>query len=572
LNIVKTFKSLSRIQSATAFITLVGLSFWQFQQVNRIRPAILGDEYIYSANSRLTNFWEVPLQGDFSNYLFNFVYKVTLVCGEDFYSCAKGLNSTFFLLTLLLLLFISLSLSRSFWLSLIVVASLALSPVAIYTSLFLPESLYFFLMTVIFAFLIQVIADPSHRTWAGVGIAFGLAALVKPHAVLSLPAVIVFAVVMTVVQRSTVGDLAKKALWFGLSFLIIRFGFGFLIAGPSALGLAGQYLGETAVANLTQSEGQVAGNNIPDAIASLFLPMLANHWASTVALFAMPLAAVVLNLVGRIRAKQPSVSSSASLLVLIWLLVLLIVVALFTGYVTGTGDDHSTRMLLRYYEFLYLFIPVVGLSSVVELSKQRESALWLRVAVAILVAPGIFYAFGGLFDRLTIQIADAPTLAGLIPDFTILSVISTASILSIGLLIFWPDSLKTLVITITVAFSLLTGYETFNQYEIARGSDSQADVAGYATRNYLKSEGLGTDAKVVVIAQTRFEATNAAFWIDSDKTIWDYYAPGILNREVGILDDGDFMLGLGGVMMEDGAVEVASGDGYVLYRLIERDE
>lgn len=572
LNLVETMKSWSRGQSATAFAGIAGLSIWLFQRVSPIRPAILGDEYIYSANSRLTGFWEVPIQGDFSNYLFNFLYKPTVLCGESFYDCAKGLNIVFFALTLTLLLVITSSMTKSFWLPLTVILSLALSPVSVYTSLFLPESLYFFLMTVAFALLIRSAQAWTIHSWAHVGLAFGLAALAKPHAVLSLPAVAVFAFVLNLVHRGTFRGLALRAIWFLLGFLVVRFGLGLLLGGPAALGLAGQYLGETAVANLTQSEGQVSGNNIPQAITELFLPMLTYHWASTVALFGVSLAAMIMHIALRARSGKPSISSSVSLLVLIWLISLLVVVALFTGYVTGTGDDHSSRMLLRYYEFLFLLIPVAGFISVSELSKDRVSPIWLRALVVAVLAPGIFYAFGGLFDSLTIQIADAPTLAGLIPNFEVFSVISAIGILSLGLVLFWPDSLKIAVVAVTVSFSVLTGFETLNQYQVARGSDSQADMAGYSTSAYLSREGFGADTTVVVIAQTRFEATNAAFWIDRGSTYWDYYAPGIVDRDLQVFSAADFVLGLGGVILNDGALEVASGEGFVLYKLVESED
>jgi hypothetical protein len=57
-----------------------------------VNPAILGDEYLYSMNSRKAAPWETSPAGDFSNYLFNFIYQSTNLCGNSFYGCAKILN------------------------------------------------------------------------------------------------------------------------------------------------------------------------------------------------------------------------------------------------------------------------------------------------------------------------------------------------------------------------------------------------------------------------------------------------------------------------------------------------
>ena len=57
--------------------TLPLLGGWIFSRVWMVNPAILGDEYLYSLNARKAGPWDPPLAGDFSNYLFNFVYQGT---------------------------------------------------------------------------------------------------------------------------------------------------------------------------------------------------------------------------------------------------------------------------------------------------------------------------------------------------------------------------------------------------------------------------------------------------------------------------------------------------------------
>lgn len=566
MSVLGTLRALSNVQKLATFIAIFGSAVWQFQRIVLIRPAILGDEYIYSANARLSDLWGNPVQGDFSNYLFNFVYRSTLVCGDSFYSCAKGLNLLFYSLTLVVLLVVSIRLVGEVWSSLAIVASLAISSVSIYTSLFLPETLFFFLMTLTFYFLLKTIDVSNSRSWAVVGIALGLAALVKPHAFLSLPALITWGVIQNFDSIRNLRQTIQKFAWFFLAVVFVRFGLGFVIAGPQALGLAGQYLGETAVANLTQTEGRSAeGSEILDSISNLFWPMIMYHWSASLALFALPIAAMVAQVIFTATERRRSLESSASLLGTIWLLSLIIIVAIFTGYVTGTGDDHSTRMLLRYYEFLYLFIPVLGLSGAVHMAKRTNLSMWPRLLTVALIAPWLIFAFGGMFNTLTIQIADAPSLAGLIPNFQILSAVSVLGIVGLGLVLFWPGSLKIAILFTSIIVLTSTGLETSNQYQIARGSDSPADLAGRATSLYLDSQDTKPENAVLVIAQTRFDATNAAFWIDEPSTSWEFYAPGFLDLDRESFGAFRFVLSLGGVELGNGYSPVASGDGWALY-------
>ena len=569
-SLLDAFRKLTNLQAMTAFLVIVGSGIWQFQRVVLIRPAILGDEYIYSANSRLTEIWGSPIQGDFSNYLFNFVYKSTLLCGDGFYTCAKGLNVIFFSITLAILLGIALYLSKNPWLSIAVVGGLSLSPVSIYVSLFLPETLFFFLLTVTLHFLLKSAQTDDPRVWSMVGASLGLAALVKPHAFLSLPAIAVYALCMNLASRASFKTLLQKAAWFFGSLVIVRVVLGLLVGGPQTLGLAGQYLGATAVANLTQTEGRSAeGGAIAQSILELFVPMISYHWAATIAIFALPVSLIMIHLIVTVKAGKSNQASAAALLALIWLLSLIVIVALFTGYVTGTGDDHSTRMLLRYYEFLYLFLPVIGLASATSVVRESNLAMWPRVLVVSLLTPGLFFAFGGMFDVLTVQIADAPTLAGLIPNFQIFSAVSVFGLLSLGLILFWPSSLKYALVVSAVLVATATGFETMNQYQIARGYDNYVDIGGKATAEFLLQTDEANSSEVLVLAQSRFDATNAAFWIDRPNTTWEYFGPGVLDPSSQNWKDVEFILSLGGVQLSQGFQEISSGENWTLYRRVE---
>jgi phosphoglycerol transferase len=116
------------------------------------------------------------------NYLFSLVYQTTNLCGSEFYSCAKGLNAIFFIGTVFIVWLLG---KQLFGVVAATVASTAtaLSPISVYVSFFMPDSMYFFLMALSVYLALRVSSKPSIQGWAIVAATLGLAALVKPHAI-----------------------------------------------------------------------------------------------------------------------------------------------------------------------------------------------------------------------------------------------------------------------------------------------------------------------------------------------------------------------------------------------------
>ncbi len=139
-----------------------------------VKPAILGDEYLYSMNARKVSPWDPPIAGDFSNYLFNFVYQGTNLCGDAFYTCGKVFNITFFL-GFVLTIFIVARRFLPFWAAYGFMVAAALSPLNIYTSMFLPESMYFFFIGLVFVATLRAMNSFSWQNWALAGVAIGAA-------------------------------------------------------------------------------------------------------------------------------------------------------------------------------------------------------------------------------------------------------------------------------------------------------------------------------------------------------------------------------------------------------------
>ena len=222
---------------------LAAVAGWVFYRVNQVNPAILGDEYLYSINARHAAPWDPSPAGDFSNYLFNLVYSSTNVCGPAFYTCGKILNLVFFV-GFLSVIFIIAKRFLNYWIALAFTVAAGLSPISVYTSMFLPESMYFFMISLVFLAVLRAAESYDWKDWALVGALVGVTSLVKPHAWLSAIAIGIFLVVLGLTQaKHRFKPLFKAIGAVSLGAIVGRVVVGFVVAGPRALDFFGQYLG-----------------------------------------------------------------------------------------------------------------------------------------------------------------------------------------------------------------------------------------------------------------------------------------------------------------------------------------
>ena len=548
------------------------LGAWIYSRVWMVNPAILGDEYIYSINARHTGIWGEPIAGDFSNYLFNFVFSSTVLCGDNFYQCAKLINLAFFL-AFVYTLFIVAQRYLPFWLAYIYLVLAALSPLSVYVSMFLPESMYFFTIGLVLLFGIRAGETNSPRDWFRVGLAIGVASLVKPHAWLSAVAFAIFFLVINSSKSGSFGSVSRSASFAVLGALISRIGFGFLIAGPQALNFFGQYISSSVIERLgssgaddrSQASGPI-GAGPTDAMSLLFLPQLEIHILTAVSIMGISLVILAGANISMLTSKTLPRSTSLALLATIWFLTMVIEIVLFTGWVTGNGDDHTTRVLLRYYEFLYLIVPLGALCWSWESRQSLKNKALTRWVLSALFAVALTAAVTGLFGSLTIQIADAPSLAGLVVNQTLYNTIATATVL--GLLVYatFPTFVTWgLVLSMTLTTAGL-GWQIQDQYQGFRGKLESADVAGkYLNQNLTEAEL----AQTLVVSDTRFKATLAALWADSPALRYELYFTGSpLSLDEFGLEGTKFVVVLGDFNLAPGEHrKLDSPDGVSIYEI-----
>jgi len=550
--------------------SMLAVAAWVYSRVAMVNPAILGDEYLYSINARKAAPWDPSPAGDFSNYLFNLVYSSTNVCGDAFYTCGKLLNLVFFI-GFLTVIFIIAKRYMNYWIAFAFTILAGLSPLSVYTSMFLPESMYFFFLSLVFAAVLKAADTYAWKDWAVVGALIGVTSLVKPHAWLSAIAIGIFLVVLGLTNaKHRFGPLFKAIGAISLGAILGRVIIGFLVAGPKALSFFGQYLNAGVVEQIvvTAPSGSVASASAVtttpmNGVLSLFGTQFNIHMLTIAALMGVAILGVTVGVIELARTKELTKVTALSLFAFIWLFSLVIEVVVFTGWITGGGDDHTTRVLERYYDFLFIVVPLAGLAALTS-KFMAETKIWIRLPLAVVMLVLITPAFSGFFGTLTIQIADAPNLAGLVVNQDVFNAAALFGFASLLVFAFFPKYTPLVLIGLLPVTMVGTGYQIQDQYQGFRGELNAQDNAGQYLRANLTPEQVDS---TWIVATSRFEATNVAIWADSAKIKYDLFgAASVLDAS--LVPEGTTYILVNGDLTYAGAVlETIPGEGYTLHRI-----
>jgi hypothetical protein len=437
--------------------------------------------------------------------------------------------------------------------------------------MFLPESMYFFMISLVFLAVLKAAESYAWKDWGLVGILIGIASLVKPHAWLSAIAIGIFLVVLGLTQaRHRFKPLFKAVGAISLGAIVGRIVIGFAVAGPKALDFFGIYLNTDIIGQVTDgapeqsTEGlSSVGTSPMNGLISLFGTQLNVHVLTVVALMGIAVIGLIVGIVELVKTRKLSAVSSLSLFMFIWLVSMVIEIVMFTGWITGAGDDHTNRILSRYYDFLYVFVPLAGLIAL-SAKFETKTSIYIRIPLAgfflVLLTP----AFTGFFGTLQIQIADAPNLAGLVVNEDVFNAVAMIGFLSLLVFSFQPRYTPWVFVLLLPATMVAAGYVAQDQYRNFRGEPNSQDRAGqFLNKNLTDTEMEAT----WVIANTRFQATNVAIWADSALLKFELYGPGSVLEPSAAPEGTKYILATGDLTAVGDFDEVITGDGYVLYKL-----
>jgi phosphoglycerol transferase len=501
--------------------------------------------------------------------LFNLVYSVTNLCGPGFYTCGKIVNLVFFV-GFIFLIFIAALRVMPFWASLGFITAAGLSPLTVYTSMFLPESMYFFFLGLLLLALLHAMKEQGWKNWAIVGGVIGTASLVKPHAWMAVIPIAIFILVLCLNHKKRFFKdlfLAGGALVGGA--VLARLIIGFIVAGPKALSFFGAYLSLGTIQQVTEAPQEVVeggtaiGTSPITGVVELFWPQLSIHVLTVSALMAIAIVGLIVAIIDLVRTRESRTVNLLALLSFIWLGSMVIIIVIFTGWLTGGGDDHTTRVLLRYYDFLFILVPLSGLAVFVSKVVNLQN-VFVRWALAIGFGFAITNSFTGNFANLSIQIADAPNLAGLVVDLETFNGVAISMALALAVYATFPKFTKW-TFAVLLPFSMVAaGWQIQDQYQGFRGTPSAADLAGkYVNQNLSDEER----QNIHILAVSRFDATNAAMWIDKPQLDYELGSEGSSYNSDWAPKETTWVLALSGIMVEGQISDVIEGDGFRLYRI-----
>ena len=552
-----------RAEHSLVLVPIV-FALWSISRVWTVLPSIMQDEYIYTSQAK-----NLPFAEQFySNYIFSFVMGLTNYCGNEFYVCTKSINSVFFLATVLFTFLIA-SRFLSFRWSIFAASVTALSPIAIPVSYFMPETMYFTMMTLTIWVTLLVSRKDSWLLWIVSGLSLGAAALVKPHAIFMLPAFVAFALIFA--YKKSDGS------WFqGLragstvvvGFMVTKLGLGFAFAGSEGLKLFGGYGSPVdALTGAANTEEVLAVGDAParsglEVLISVASVHLITHSAVVLLLAGIPFFLSLRVSYSIVKTKQP-IGEVSSLFILVALITVSMigVVALFEAYVSASGDDHSDRLILRYYEFLIPQFVVMGLL----LPRFTDSKRLFRIIQgSIIVGASMFFTiyYPPTFDK---QYADSSTLPGIgdTQGFFIFVGLFVGSAV-----IFWivnPERGNQVIGRVIMpAMLILALVMSQNKLIEINGTPAYFDQAGWDSRTYLQDV---PGDRILVVGQTRTEVFTVKFWIDEANIRDLLIGDGSVIAEDSVIET-DYVVTLGNMELGFKHELVTEGEGYRLVKVV----
>lgn len=530
-----------------------------------VMPAVMQDEYIYSSAARHLPFSEHP----FPNYLYSLVYQSTSLCDANFYSCAKSINVIFFVAMLVFVFLIAAHfLNRGA--AVAITTATILSPLHVYISYFMPEVMYFaFMMATIWLFL-KASQHNSTKFWAIAGAALGLTALVKPHALFAVPAFLLFSLLSTLKSEDRKRfDFLLAPVILLSTFIAVKFAIGFALAGPSGITLFGSGYGisesvfssSESVSDQTQA---ALGSKSPlEVLISVSGLQLLLHSSFLLMLWGIPTLLSISVIFNAIRKKR-NVTDLGAFVMLVGALTVTFafVVAVFEGYASALGDDHSARIITRYYDFLFPLLLILG-ATVYRYVEPKGAFRTIQLLVLLVAGVWIGFYFP---NNIHSGFSDSVTLVGFMNGWTQL----VAEVLILGAVLIWafkPDfGTKLLGWVVTPLVAVILGLSAQSNLMVKVGtSPAYFDIAGQEVKPYLD----GIDgARIGVIGQKRTEVFTAKFWIDK---------PNIQDRLIGddqelsvyMLQDLDYALILGTSDVVGAGEILTKGDNYALVKVDE---
>ena len=448
-------------------------------------PVVFLDECIYSQFSRLLPLKDSTIPG----YLYLIIYRITNVCGDGFLAGARILNALFFVAATPFLYLTARRICSKCAAVTIVFLTL-LGPINTYTAYFMPESLYFFFFWLFTWYIVRPGNFYHRKFWCFAGILWGFAALVKPHALLLLPAIAGY---VFFVSRKREGTWVMQALWNAGLFIAVTFFtkllFGYFFAGTSGLTV----FGLTYTSSLSNTLLNFRGFTV---LSALFLKNIRGHALAICLMFGLPVAVAIQTLVrSAVLRKEMQAVQRISFYALAVVLNLVAVIGLFSATLTDTHvTDMSARLYMRYYNFAFplLFMVVASQLSLKPMIRERG---W-RGIIAFPIGIVMFCAVYTRLAPYCIDYIENPELTGFMHATQYFYILSGISFLALIVWVYAARAGAKIFIYLFLPLAVMCSTYYVNHILRYRLVPDVYDKAGIFAKHYLPAE----DRSTLVIA------------------------------------------------------------------------
>jgi phosphoglycerol transferase len=511
-------------------------------------PSIMADEYLYNLSSRVTPF----NQSNIPDYLYYLIYGATNACGDGHLECARVLNAFFFFSATPFIYSIA-RLVTTQPLALLATACSLIGPVNSYTAYFTPESLYFFGFWAAAWFILNLEPQSRWRDWLTAGIILGLSSLIKPHALLLLPSLLLYFLVLLIRETTlkAMGDSLKRIVLFIAGTLLTKFIGGYWAAGERGLSLLGTTYGSKADKTHEAME--------------LFLNImfsLKGHFLVLSLLIGLPLSIAIASAVrSTFMTKDRNGPWKVSFFSLMVLLNLLGVVSIFTAFVVDSDFETVTRLHMRYYNFMLPMFFIIAAGAL--RSIQFELALRWRVTFALVLGAMAIWATLNHMSPYTPTHFDAPELQGLKRNGITFNI--STSLLILSFLIWAIDHKRGCQIYFYLALplwlSLASASITLEQR--SRLQQDVYDKAGRFARDYLSAE---EKDQLLVVGHDPSFLYRTLYYLDSEKASLRILPEGSALFEKDPYENKGWLLVIGSYQIPANVVTKIAMEQYALYR------
>ena len=301
--------------------------------------------------------------------------------------------------------------------------------IASFAAMFTPESMYFLGFWGVLWLLLRSLPHSLRRAMVHAGLALGLMMLVKPHALMLLAALVVFALLVPGFVDPSLrrrDGLVAAAAGVGAYLIAWTLGTSALTGAWAWPGVGGHY----AALPGTQMSMAELGRQLP-----LMLFSLSGHTAVLLVLLGVTLPAALwqaLRVLAGPRAQAYRPDRALALLTALLLAVMLAVIVKYSAGMTQFGASESIdRLHGRYYNFL---LPLLPLAFFAHWHQAAPQARWARALFAALTVGAVAAAALWISGRFAPPVNDFPEAyllgkGGVLPVVAVLSALAALATL-----------------------------------------------------------------------------------------------------------------------------------------------